>query len=53
MDILKLKKEKIELAKCEALIQLQQEKIKELVKKVEHLEELLLHRAEILDFNKE
>lgn len=54
MDILKeLDSKDKELEICYGIIQLQMEKIKELSEKVSHLEKLLQHRAQILEFNKE
>lgn len=49
MDILKEK----ELNKCYAIIQLQTKTIEELSERIKHLEKLLTHEAQILNFNKE
>ena len=54
MDILKeLDDKNNELTKCYAIIQLQQERLSELAEKIQHLEKLLMHPAQILNFNKE
>lgn len=53
MDLLEKVETERELINCHAIIQLQSEKIEELTRKVEHLEELLMFKAEILEFNKE
>lgn len=49
MDILK----DDELTKCYAIIQLQQRTIEDQSKLIKHLEELLKHKAHIIDNNKE
>ena len=49
--LLELSQANKELIACYALIQLQQTTIKELSEKIRHLEELLKHDAQILNFN--
>ena len=54
MDILKeIEIKDKELGICYSLIQLQKDKIDEMIEKIHHLEKLLMYKAEIIEIDKE
>ena len=50
MDILEeLEQKERELVKCYSIMQLQEQEIKRLAEQIKHLEQLLMHKAHLID----